>query len=46
MAIVTQLDDKSYINEFGGLVTDSGHKSDDIMIKLMKSANGTAIFRY
>lgn len=34
MAIITQIDDKSYINEFGGLVTDSGHKSDEIMIKI------------
>lgn len=34
MAIITQIDEKSYINEFGGLVTDSGHKSDEIMIKI------------
>lgn len=34
MAIITQIDDKSYINKFGGLVTDSGHKSDEIMIKI------------
>lgn len=34
MAIQTQIDASTYINEFGGLVTDNGHNSDEIMIKL------------
>lgn len=36
MAIVTQIDDKTWINEFGGLVSDAGHQSDEIMININK----------
>ncbi len=36
MAIVTQIDEKTWINEFGGLVSDAGHESDEIMININK----------
>lgn len=36
MSVVTKIDEKTWINEFGGLVSDSGHKSSDIMININK----------
>lgn len=34
MAVVTKIDDSTWINEFGGLVSDSGHASPEIMINI------------
>lgn len=34
MAIVQQINDTTWINEFGGLVSNAGHASDEIMIKI------------
>lgn len=34
MAIINQIDENTWINEFGGLVSDSGHASGDIMINI------------
>lgn len=36
MAVVTRIDEKTWINEFGGLVSDSGHATPDIMINIDK----------
>ncbi len=34
MAVVTRIDETTWINEFGGLVSDSGHASPEIMINI------------
>lgn len=34
MAIVEQINETTWINEFGGLVSNEGHASDEIMIKI------------
>lgn len=36
MSVVTRIDDSTWLNEFGGLVSDSGHASPDIMINIDK----------
>lgn len=36
MAIATQIDATTWINEFGGLVSDNGHASGEIMINIDK----------
>ena len=34
MAIVQQINEKTWINEFGGLVSNEGHATDEMMIKI------------
>lgn len=34
MAVATRIDDTTWINEFGGLVSNSGHATDEIMIDI------------
>ncbi len=34
MAVVTRIDETTWLNEFGGLVSDSGHASKEIMINI------------
>ncbi len=36
MSVATRIDEKTWINEFGGLVSDSGHASDELMININK----------
>ena len=36
MAVVTRIDETTWINEFGGLVSNSGHATDEIMINIDK----------
>jgi len=36
MSVVTKIDETTWLNEFGGLVSNSGHASPDIMINVNK----------
>ena len=36
MSVVTKIDETTWLNEFGGLVSNSGHASPDIMIDVNK----------
>ena len=36
MSVVTKIDETTWLNEFGGLVSNSGHASPDIMININK----------
>ena len=34
MAVVQQINETTWINEFGGLVSNEGHATDEMMIKI------------
>ena len=36
MSVVTKIGETTWLNEFGGLVSNSGHASPDIMINVNK----------
>lgn len=45
MTVATRIDDSTWINEFGGLVSDSGHASSDMMIDIDKVSKWYGTFQ-